>query len=208
MNIFDAARAEAAKMRRSREIVALQMKMPAIASHFGWDPAEEWVQGSIQSLPNWYMADSLLALEYAAWRRFDPDTYWEYATEGAIKISARYDHPHTPSPKQIASLITVGCTHALQVRSIAEIRIGSHETRLFTASGHLMYMFVACGRKMHAGSAFRAANAVQLVRDLIGEELTVEEVAQPDLSVYNDISFHREPDGSWATTVSEKAYSA
>lgn len=83
------------------------------------------------------------------------------------------------------------------LKDVARVVVDSHVTRFFDAAGKPIVGFIAAGRKMHYGYAFRAYNASKALA-LVGITMSVEDIAIPDLSSsYPKLVFERQDDGSW-----------
>lgn len=208
MNIISKIKSRINNAKFERNVRRIKRALPARAVHFGWDPTDEWVQKSIEAIPTWTHCRSIEQMDYAAWRHFDPASYWTYEESGSARITARYTNELEPSPTQVASRAVFHLNTCLVHGKIERIVIGSHNTTLYWRGDIPAFTFVGYGRKAHGRSAFRAVNASKLIQELIGIELPWEEVIQPDLGLYNDITFLCNEKQVWEMSVAVQSHSA
>jgi hypothetical protein len=189
--------------QQEREVQRLMNQVDAIAASFGWDPSENWVQEIKRQIgyyePSGSSRNDIHQLTYTTYRMFDPRTY--YSSGSTPKITARYTAATDPNPLDIADR----CMYDPRTAEIGKIVVGSHDTTIYDEYGFPMFIFYGFGRKMHYGSAERAEDARQLIKELIGLDMALKNIAVPDMNhFYELLVLTKDTSGAWSVAVGDK----
>jgi len=196
------------KMKYERKLDALRNQIEDIAASFGWNPRDNWIQELKRQLSMMlaYFEEQPASpstfhqMTYTVYRRLDPRLYTSHDGQ---TITARYSNDTDPNPLAVFALVRtfplIGDTtrYPWAGNMVSRVVIGSHETQVFGSYGELLATFKAYGRKMHLGDAFRAYNAQQLIKELLGIEIDISEIALPDMQhLYPEIVLERDINGA------------
>lgn len=179
----------------------IQNEIPHIAAGFHWPPDAEWIREATAGIQWTEAIQNIHRLRYVVGKRLDPETFVTYNDNGSIVVKAHYDNPSHPSPVDVLRLTKPMLLDQVKAGVIDAVVISEFDTRLYGLGSKVLCIFSVSGNRVSPTRDYGAANASRLIRDLIGLDVSQEDIIAIGRRE-SDVTFRHES-GQWARRAAE-----